>query len=164
MHRRISARLLLPAIVIIGVLALAAVAVEAKAHAVSQSARATTSSTPASSARVSTEVPVVAPVVAPVVVAPRDTSVLAAAIQQVIASTGASVGVTMVELGGTQPLAWSANGSEVFTAASTYKLAALMLEAQNIAAGTTDPNGVVCFQPDDYESGWFDDYGVGACF
>jgi beta-lactamase class A len=59
---------------------------------------------------------------------------------------------------------WSVNGSEVFTAASTYKLAALMLEAENIAAGTTDPDGVVCFQPDDYESGWFDDYADGSCF
>ena len=108
--------------------------------------------------------PVVAPVIAPVVIAPRDPSVLAAAIQQVIDSSGASVGVTMVELGGAEPLAWSVNGADVFTAASTYKLAALMLEAENIAAGTTDPNGVVCFQPDDYEDGWFTDYADGACF
>lgn len=72
--------------------------------------------------------------------------------------------MTLVELGGTDPLDWSVNGAEVFTAASTYKLAALMLEAEDIASGKTDPNGLVCFQPDDYESGWFDDYGIGACF
>jgi beta-lactamase class A len=59
---------------------------------------------------------------------------------------------------------WSVNAESVFTAASTYKLAALMLEAQSIAAGKVDPNGYVCYQEDDYESGWFDDYEEGACF
>jgi beta-lactamase class A len=39
-----------------------------------------------------------------------------------------------------------------------------MMEAQNIAAGATDPNGLVCYQVADYESGWFDDYSDGACF
>jgi beta-lactamase class A len=39
-----------------------------------------------------------------------------------------------------------------------------MLEAENIGAGNTDPNGAVCFEPGDYESGWFDDYEVGMCF
>jgi beta-lactamase class A len=39
-----------------------------------------------------------------------------------------------------------------------------MMEAQNIAAGLTDPNGYVCYQDDDYEAGWFDDYETGACF
>jgi beta-lactamase class A len=94
----------------------------------------------------------------------RDVSQLTATVDAVVAASGAAVGVTLVELSGGSPVDWSVNGSEVFTAASTYKLAALMLEAENIATGTTDPNGVVCFQPDDYESGWFDDYGVGACF
>ena len=94
----------------------------------------------------------------------RDVSELAVALDAVVApGSGASVGMTLVELGGTDPVGWSVNGGEVFTAASTYKLAALMLEAENIAEGKTDPNGVVCFQPDDYESGWFDDYAVGAC-
>jgi beta-lactamase class A len=95
----------------------------------------------------------------------RDVSQLAVALDAVVATAGgASVGMTLVELGGTDPVGWSVNGGEVFTAASTYKLAALMLEAENIAEGKTDPNGVVCFQSDDYESGWFDDYAVGACF
>lgn len=86
------------------------------------------------------------------------------AVQQLITGSGANVGVTLIELGGSGPITWTVNGSEVFTAASTYKLAALILEAENIAAGTTDPNGLVCFQPDDYEAGWFDDYSPGSCF
>jgi beta-lactamase class A len=155
-HQRISARLVLPAIVIIGVLAFAAVDVEANVRATNPSNPATPSANVTSSARVST--------ITPIVVAPRDPTVLAADVEQAIASSGASVGVSLIELGGLDPFTWSANGSEVFTAASTYKLAALMLEAENIAAGTTDPNGVVCFQPDDYEAGWFDDYTDGACF
>ena len=99
-----------------------------------------------------------------IVVAPRDMSSLAASVQQLIASSGASAGVTVIELGGADPTVWSVNGGGVFTAASTYKLAALMLEAQNIAAGKTDPNGVVCYQGSDYEDGWFADYAEGMCF
>jgi beta-lactamase class A len=95
---------------------------------------------------------------------PRDMTGLAASVQQLIASSGASVGVTVIELGGQQPATWSVNGGGVFTAASTYKLAALMLEAQNIAAGRTDPNGVVCYDDNDYEDGWFADYAPGECF
>ena len=100
----------------------------------------------------------------PPVVALRDVSGLASAVQQLLGASGAAVGVTVVELSGADPVTWSVNGGQVFTAASTYKLAALMLEAQNIAAGKADPNGQVCFQPDDYESGWFDDYEDGACY
>jgi beta-lactamase class A len=101
---------------------------------------------------------------APYVAAPRDMSGLAGPLQQLIASSGASVGVTVIELAGADPTVWSVNGGGVFTAASTYKLAALMLEAQNIAAGKTDPNGAVCYQDVDYEDGWFADYAVGECF
>jgi beta-lactamase class A len=100
----------------------------------------------------------------PIAVAPRDTSSLAASVQQLIGSSGASVGVTVVELSGADPTVWSLNGGGVFTAASTYKLAALMLEAQNIAAGKTDPNGYVCYQESDYEDGWFADYAEGLCY
>ena len=96
--------------------------------------------------------------------APRDSAALVTALQQVVAASGATVGVTVAELGGLDPITWSVDGARVFTAASTYKLAALMLEAQNIAAGTTDPNGSVCYQESDYEAGWFDDYAPGACF
>jgi beta-lactamase class A len=94
----------------------------------------------------------------------RDSSVLMAALQQLVADSGAAVSVTVVELGGSDRLTWSLDGGALFTAASTYKLVALMMEAQNIASGSTDPNGLVCYQDSDYEAGWFDDYAPGACF
>jgi beta-lactamase class A len=150
------------------VLALGAVDVHANLRPVNSPASATSATRVASSTQASTgstEVGNVDPAsMGPIVAPPRDLTVLAAAVQDAIASSGASVGVTVVELSGADPVSWSLNGSEVFTAASTYKLAALMLEAQNIAAGTTDPNGLVCYQDDDYEAGWFDDYADGVCF
>ncbi len=166
-RRRVSASLLL-AIAIVMVLALGAVDVQAKLRAGTSSALVTSSTkdpSPTQTSSGSSDIGTIdVSTVAPIVAAPRDLSVLATAAQQVIASSGASVGVTVVELGGTDPVVWSVNASEVFTAASTYKLAALMLEAENIAAGNTDPNGLVCYQPVDYEDGWFDDYADGACF
>lgn len=103
----------------------------------------------------------------PVAVSPpvaRDSIALVAALQQLVAGSGANVGVTVVELAGSDPLKWSLDGGAVFTAASTYKLVALMMESQNIASGRTDPNGLVCYVPSDYEAGWFDDYAPGVCF
>ena len=97
-------------------------------------------------------------------VVPRGVGALSITLQQLIASSRGSAGVTVVELGGTDPVVWSVNAEAVFTAASTYKLAALMLEAQNIAAGKTDPNGYVCYQESDYEDGWFADYAEGLCY
>jgi beta-lactamase class A len=94
----------------------------------------------------------------------RAVSQLTTAVGALVVSSGASAGVTLIELAGTQPVSWSLNGGEIFTAASTYKLPALMLEAENIASGRTDPNGQVCFEDADYESGWFDDYADGVCF
>jgi beta-lactamase class A len=89
---------------------------------------------------------------------------LTATIEPLVVGSGGSVGIALIELGGSSPLAWSYNGNEVFSAASTYKLAALMLEAENIATGAADPNGVVCYEDADYEAGWFDDYGDGVCY
>ncbi|HSS62718.1 MAG TPA: serine hydrolase [Candidatus Limnocylindrales bacterium] len=89
---------------------------------------------------------------------------LTAAVEPLVQESGGSVGITLVELGGSSPLVWAENGSAVFTAASTYKLAALIMEAQNIASGAADPNGLVCYTADDYEDGWFDDYTDGTCF
>jgi beta-lactamase class A len=94
----------------------------------------------------------------------RSPMALTATIEPLVQGSGGSVGIALVELGGSSPLVWSYNGREVFTAASTYKLAALMLEAQNIASGARDPNGFVCYQDADYESGWFDDYADGMCY
>ncbi len=104
------------------------------------------------------------PIAAVAAPAGRDFSALVAALQQLVAGSGANVGATVVELAGTDPLTWSFDGGAVFTAASTYKLVALMIEAENIASGKTDPNGLVCYEPSDYEDGWFDDYAPGVCF
>jgi beta-lactamase class A len=101
---------------------------------------------------------------APIPSVARGVNELSVAVDALIAASGGVAGVTVVELGGSAPLSWSVNGDQVFTAASTYKLTALMLEAENIATGITDPNGDVCFEDADYESGWFDDYAVGVCF
>ncbi len=115
--------------------------------------------TAASGTRIGTSAMAAAPVAAA-----RDSSVLVAALQQLVAESGGSVSVTVVELGGLDRLTWSLDGGAVFTAASTYKLVVLMMEAQNIASGSTDPNGLVCYQDSDYEAGWFDDYAAGECF
>jgi beta-lactamase class A len=166
-RRRVSGKLVATLAVVVAV-ALGAIDVDANLRAATPATVVTPATRAASSTQVisgSTEVGNVDPAaMAPIVVPPRDLSALATAVQDLIASSGASVGVTVVELGGTDPVSWSVNGSQIFTAASTYKLAALMLEAENIAAGTTDPNGLVCYQDDDYEAGWFDDYADGVCF
>lgn len=130
---------------------------------VAGSAVAVASATRTSAPTSSTSGPVapVATVSVPVV---RDPNALVTALQQLIAESGAAVGVTVVELGGSDPLTWSVDAGAAFTAASTYKLVALMMEAQGIASGTIDPNGLVCYEPDDYEAGWFDDYAPGVCF
>ena len=94
----------------------------------------------------------------------RSPMALTAAVEPIVDGSGGSVGVALIELGGSTPLVWNYNGGEVFTAASTYKLAALMLEAENIATGAVDPNGLVCYQDSDYEDGWFDDYADGMCY
>src|SRR5260370_4588185 len=87
------------------------------------------------------------------VLALRDAAALLVDLQQLVAGSGGRVGVTVVGLGGRDQLAWSVDGDAVFTAASTYKLVTLMMEAQSIAAGATDPNGLVCYIPSDYEEG-----------
>src|SRR5947209_4973940 len=94
----------------------------------------------------------------------RSPMTLTAAVEPLVQVAGGTVGIELIELGGATPLVWSYSGGEVFTAASTYKLAALMMEAQNIAAGKTNPVGLVCYEADDYETGWFDDYADGMCF
>src|SRR4029077_14960578 len=96
--------------------------------------------------------------------AARDPAPLVAALPQLVDGSGASGGGAGGERGGSDPVTWSLGGGPVFTAASTYKLVALMMEAQNIAAGNADPNGLVCYQDSDYEAGWVDDYAPGECF
>jgi beta-lactamase class A len=156
---RVRQRVVWPAIVLMAVLALGAIDAEAKQRATTSSGITDASAIDAGSIAIGSIVSTLAPILA----TPRSIDTLSISIDAVIAASGASVGVTLIELGGAAPAVRSVNGSEVFTAASTYKLAALMLEAEDIATGTKDPNGLVCFQADDYESGWFDDYADGSC-
>src|ERR1700680_783113 len=86
----------------------------------------------AASVPISAAAPIGIPSTAVAAPAPRDSAALVAALQQLVAGSGVTVGVTVVELGGLDPLTWSLDQSTVFAAASTYKLAALMLEALNI--------------------------------
>jgi beta-lactamase class A len=89
---------------------------------------------------------------------------LAQAVGGIIAASGSSVGMSLVELGGAAPGNWSTGGSVPMDAASTYKLPALMAEAQLVAEKKTDPAGQVCFQDSDWEDGWYDDYSAGDCY
>jgi beta-lactamase class A len=149
-------RVLWPAIAVTVVMVFGTVTVEAKQRvAITDAASPDTGSIAIAS---------IVATLAPVLATPRSIDTLTIAIQAIVASSGTSVGMALIELAAATPVVRSVNGTEVFSAASTYKLAALMLEAENIAVGTADPNGFVCFRPDDYESGWFDDYADGSCF
>lgn len=91
-------------------------------------------------------------------------SLLQATVDRIESESDDPLGVAVVELGGEAPSSWSYNGTAAFNAASTYKLVALMAEAQRIADGTAPASDDVCFQDSDYEDGWFDDYADGDCF
>jgi beta-lactamase class A len=93
---------------------------------------------------------------------PRSFDQLAADINSV--SGGASVGVTLIELGGNTPATWTSNGDQLFTAASTYKLPLLMAEADAIANGRAGANDQLCYQDGDWEDGYFGDYAGGSCY
>jgi len=151
------------AILAVVVVALVTSPLIVKAHAARQ---VTSSAAAASGARTSasTSAAGTSAMAAAPIGATRDSTVLVAALQQLATASGAIVSVTVVELGGIDPMSWSLDGDAIFTAASTYKLVALMMEAQNIGSGSIDPNGLVCYQDSDYEAGWFDDYAAGECF
>jgi beta-lactamase class A len=89
---------------------------------------------------------------------------LAGAVAKIIGTAGSPVGVSLIELGGPAPDSWSTGGTTPMDAASTYKLPALMAEAQLVAAKKANPAGRVCFQDADWEDGWFDDYSAGDCY
>jgi beta-lactamase class A len=80
------------------------------------------------------------------------------------AQSGRHVGITLVDVGGASPQRWSLQGSDSFTAASTYKLPVLMWNAQGIAAGQLHDTDSICYQDGDWEDGWFGDYSAGACY
>ena len=94
---------------------------------------------------------------------PRNFDGLQASVVQLLQAGGARGGVTLVELDGPNPQSWSYNGSQTFTAASTYKLPLLMQEAQNVASGRWRSTDRLCFQSADYEDGWYTDYDTGTC-
>ncbi|HZU16543.1 MAG TPA: serine hydrolase [Candidatus Dormibacteraeota bacterium] len=85
-------------------------------------------------------------------------------IVQLLDQESASGAVTLVELGGPSPQTLSLNGDASFVAASTYKLPLLMREAQEVAAGRWSPDDRLCYQDEDYEEGYYDDYEEGECF
>ncbi len=95
---------------------------------------------------------------------PRAFGQLQAQISGLAASSGTRIGISLIELGGTGPQAWNVNGDQSFVAASTYKLPLLMDEAQLVSSGRETPEAAFCFQPDDWEDGWFADYTPGECF
>ena len=105
------------------------------------------------------------PVPAPPPPAPvvRSTAALSQAIDALAAEFGADLGVTLVELGGNQPIAFRINGGRQFTAASTYKLPLLMLTAQQVTSGRVSADRQICFDDSEFEDGWFDDYAAGTC-
>src|SRR2546422_1010268 len=53
-----------------------------------------------------------------------------AALRQMVADSGASVGITVVELGGASPATWTVDGNMVFTAASTAEDLAVLWVAE----------------------------------
>jgi beta-lactamase class A len=80
------------------------------------------------------------------------------------AASGRHVGIRLVELQSWARQDWSLNGGDVFTAASTYKLPALMDLAQRIAGSSVRASDNVCYAADDWEDGWFTDYADRSCY
>src|SRR3989441_3217277 len=85
-------------------------------------------------------------------------------LEAIAARSGARVGISLQELSGARRNNLSLGGGASFTAASAYKVPLLMAEAQQIGSGQASGADVLCFDPDDAEDGWFDDYDLGSCF
>jgi beta-lactamase class A len=119
------------------------------------SAQATIAATP-----IATPVPTPPPTPEPT---PRSFDQLESQVASLFQSVGAEGSVSLIELAG-GGATWSLNGDESFVAASTYKLPLLMEEAQDVAAGTARPTDELCYEPGDWEDGWFSDYAPGTCF
>ena len=95
---------------------------------------------------------------------PRSFTALSADVTKIASAAGAHVSVSLIELGGNQPSAWSLKGDLRWTAASTYKLPLLMAEAQGIATGRLHTYDKLCYRSSDFEPGHFGDYDPGECF
>ena len=85
-------------------------------------------------------------------------------VAQLLIGARATGGVSLIELGGSNPQSWNLNGDETFVAASTYKQPLLMEDAQNVAARRAGPKDVLCYSPGDFEAGYFSDYASGSCY
>jgi beta-lactamase class A len=83
---------------------------------------------------------------------------------QLLDGAGATGGVSLIELGNSNPESWNLNGDGSFVAASTYKQPLLMEDAQNVAAGRASPNDLLCYVSGDQEAGYFNDYSNGRCY
>src|SRR3989441_618937 len=128
--------------------------------------------TPLPSAGVSRQQPKIARPLPSATPAPPVTTVPAASafdqlradLKTIAARSGARVGISLQELSGPRRNSLSLGGGASFTAASAYKVPLLMAEAQQIGSGQASGADVLCFDPDDAEDGWFDDYDLGSCF
>jgi beta-lactamase family protein len=90
---------------------------------------------------------------------------LASDLTRIAGAAGARASVSLVELGGTAPLAlWSVKGDTTWQANSTYKLPLLMAEALGIATGKLKTTDSLCYRSSDYEAGWYADYAPGKCY
>ncbi len=107
-----------------------------------------------------TPIPTPTPTTTP---ATRSFAGLQAQVQSLLASAGAEGGGSLVVLGG-GGTSWSLDGDMSFVGARTCKLPLLMEDAQDVAAGTAKPTDTLCYEPGDWEDGWFSDYAPGACF
>jgi beta-lactamase class A len=96
--------------------------------------------------------------------APRTFSDLSADLTTIAHASGARASVSLIELGGNRPEAWSLKGDLSWSAASVYKLPLLMAEAKGIAEGRLHGSDRLCYQASDAESGYYDDYYPGECF
>src|SRR2546427_3576243 len=86
-------------------------------------------------------------------------------LNKIAAAGGAKASVSLMELGGTAPVAmWSIRGDSSWPADSTYKLPLLIAEAQGIASGKFKATDKLCYKSSDYEGGWFGDYVPGTCY
>jgi beta-lactamase class A len=81
-----------------------------------------------------------------------------------VAASGARVGIALIDLGGRNPKTWSLNGDMAFIAASTYKLPALMYNAQKISGGGYRSSDRICYHSSQSEAGWYADYSPGKCY
>ncbi|HLQ62917.1 MAG TPA: serine hydrolase [Candidatus Acidoferrales bacterium] len=89
---------------------------------------------------------------------------LLAELESLGSASGSGLAVSLLEYGSLSAGSFALNGDQPWTAASTYKLALLMAEAEGVAGGTLQGSDVLCYQEQDWEDGYFDDYEEGACY